>query len=62
MYHIEQTIYCHSLYDKFFYGYRYADDILSFFVGTNKIIERFLNLNNAIYPSLKFAMEMDTTV
>ena len=42
------------------FWYRYVDDIVCLFTGTNRHLELFLKHLNSIHPSIQFTMEVET--
>ena len=46
----------HHLLSKVFYWYRYVDDILCYWLGTQRQLNIFLNFLNSIKPSINFTL------
>lgn len=57
MNNLEETIHKSDLHNLFLYWYRYVDDILTCFIGTNRQLSKFLNFINNIHPNIKFTIE-----
>lgn len=45
--------------ENIIYWYRYVDDILIGWQGTNRQLDQFLHLANSIHPKIKFTMELE---
>ncbi|KAK9879490.1 hypothetical protein WA026_006560 [Henosepilachna vigintioctopunctata] len=54
---LEHTIHDHPLSQRFLYWFRYVDDIICCFTGSNRQLHSFLNFINAIHPKIKFTLE-----
>ena len=55
---LEKVIHQHNLSNNFLYWYRYVDDILACFVGTERQLQSFLNYINSIHTNIKFTLEI----
>lgn len=56
---LENKISKHPLFSKFVYWYRYVDDILACFTGTDRQLQLFLDYINNIHPNIKFTIEIE---
>lgn len=56
---IESKIHNNPLSSNFIYWYRYVDDIITCFTGTNRQLDTFVNFINGIHPKIHFTMEME---
>lgn len=59
--HEGEILHNHSPFHKFIGWYRYLDDILFCFTGTNGLLQLFLIFIEAIYPNKNFTMEIKLT-
>lgn len=56
---IESIISKHPLFKKFIYWYRYVDDVLACFIGTERQLDQFLEFINNIHNNIKFTIEKE---
>lgn len=56
---LENKIHPSSLDSKFLYWYRYVDDVLACFVGTDRQLQTFLNFINNLHRNIKFTLEIE---
>lgn len=47
------------MFNNFIYWYRYVDDILACFVGTERQLKTFLNFINNLHPNIIFTLEIE---
>lgn len=57
---IESKISEHSLFKKFIYWYRYVDDVLACFTGTDRQLKIFCEYINNLHANIKFTTEEET--
>ena len=56
---LEHKIHEHPLSKNFIYWYRYVDDILACFIGTDRQLNSFLNYINNLHQNIKFTIEIE---
>lgn len=56
---LESIIMNHPLFKKFLYWYRYVDDVLTCFIGTETQLNQFIELINNLHPNIKFTIERE---
>lgn len=57
--YIESIISKNPLFEKFIYWYRYVDDVLACFTGTERQLDNFLDFINSIHNNIKFTIEKE---
>lgn len=57
---METTIHKHPLIKNFIFWYRYVDDIITCFIGTNRQLNHFLEFINSLHDNIKFTIELET--
>ena len=57
---LEEHVSKNPLFKQFIYWYRYVDDILTCFTGTDRQLSQFLTLLNNFHPNIKFTIEEET--
>ena len=56
---IEQKIHENKLCTNCIYWYRYVDDIIVFYTGTNRQLNNFLQYISSIYPNINFTLKYE---
>lgn len=56
---LEKTIHKHHLSKNCIYWYRYVDDILACFIGTDRQLHTFEKYINSIHPNIEFSIEIE---
>ena len=56
---LENKIFKNTLSKKFLYWYRYVDDILACFIGTDRQLQTFLNFINNLHSNIEFTLETE---
>ena len=57
---LEDKISKNKIFQKFTYWYRYVDDILAAFVGTQRQLNVFFDFINELHPNINFTMEIES--
>ena len=57
---LENKISQHSNFKYFLYWYRYVDDVIACFSGTDRQLNSFLEFINKLHPNIKFTIELES--
>jgi len=57
--HLEKIIHKHKISNSFIYWYRYVDDVLACFTGTNRQLDSFLEYINSLHEKINFTIETE---
>lgn len=55
--HIEDKIFAHPASSKILYWYRYVDDVLALYLGTDRQLDAFKQFINSLHPTIEFELE-----
>ncbi|KAK9890817.1 hypothetical protein WA026_012160 [Henosepilachna vigintioctopunctata] len=57
---LENSIQINPNFKHFVFWYRYVDDIITCFTGTDRSLKNFENFINAVHPNIKFTTEIES--